>query len=225
MGWFGKKSDENEKNLTLPDLPQSNSNNQIILQKNEVLQDPHMSNINDMEISPLPQLPQHDEDIKQAVSEQVTLKDGFTQGMQPSSFAPLPPPQEDDSPMAGLNFSPIPKIPEKTIRLPIRDQMIRPIKKEERKSVLLSKQKSFETPEKQFPKKSEPIFVRLDKFESTSQALDEIKERIIEIEKYLDKTKELKEQEEKELEDWERELEILKSKLDSIDKNIFSAID
>lgn len=73
--------------------------------------------------------------------------------------------------------------------------------------------------------KSKPIYVRLDKFETTEESLDEIKKKIIEIEGFLKKIKEIKAQEEKELDDWERELQIIKTRIESIDRNIFSKLD
>jgi len=74
-------------------------------------------------------------------------------------------------------------------------------------------------------KLKEPIYVRLDKFDVTIQAFEEIKEKIKEIEEYLSKTKEIKELEEKELEEWEKEIQIIKSKIDSVDKTIFNKFD
>ncbi len=74
-------------------------------------------------------------------------------------------------------------------------------------------------------KVKEPIYVRLDKFDVTLQAFEEIKEKIKQIEEYLLKTKEIKEQEEKELEEWEKEIQIIKSKIDSVDKTIFNKFD
>ncbi|MEK6830816.1 MAG: hypothetical protein AABX77_02205, partial [Nanoarchaeota archaeon] len=59
----------------------------------------------------------------------------------------------------------------------------------------------------------------------TTQAFDEIKERIIDIERLLAKTRELTAKEEKELEEWEREIQILKSRIDSIDNSLFKQLD
>ena len=70
----------------------------------------------------------------------------------------------------------------------------------------------------------EPIYVRLDKFETTVQSLEEIKNKIENIENLLIKTKELKSQEEREIEAWEKEVQIIKSRIESIDKNVFREI-
>jgi hypothetical protein len=79
--------------------------------------------------------------------------------------------------------------------------------------------------QKQIVKKIDPIFVRLDKFETSLEALDEIKEKVVEIEKILAETKKLKEKEDKELEEWERDIQVIKSKLDSIDNSIFNKLE
>jgi hypothetical protein len=74
-------------------------------------------------------------------------------------------------------------------------------------------------------KKAEPVFIRLDKFETTIEAFEEIKGKIIEIEDLLKKIKDVKSKEEEELVNWEKEIQIIKGKVDSIDKNIFSKLD
>jgi len=71
----------------------------------------------------------------------------------------------------------------------------------------------------------EPIFIRLDNFQATLRAFTEIKSRINEIEHLLTRTKELKEKEQKELEEWERELQGLKARMDSIDKTLFNKLE
>ena len=74
-------------------------------------------------------------------------------------------------------------------------------------------------------KKTEPIYVRLDKFETTVEAFEEIKIKIEEIESLLRKTREIKSQEEKELEEWEHEIQVIKARIESIDRNIFNKLD
>jgi hypothetical protein len=74
-------------------------------------------------------------------------------------------------------------------------------------------------------KKSEPIFIRLDKFESTVENFEEIKEKINEIEEVLQKTREIKAKEEEELSEWEKEIQIIKARLDSIDRNLLNKLD
>ena len=74
-------------------------------------------------------------------------------------------------------------------------------------------------------RKIEPIFIRLDKFQTTIETFEEIKSKVIEIESLLEKIRETKNKEEQELIDWEREIQIIKSRIDSVDKNIFSKLD
>ncbi|MFH1358453.1 MAG: hypothetical protein ABIH37_01030, partial [archaeon] len=78
---------------------------------------------------------------------------------------------------------------------------------------------------KKSQKNDDPVFVRLDRFESSLTTLEEIKEKVLEIEKILADTKRVKEKEERELEEWERNINIIKSKLESIDENIFNEIE
>ena len=74
-------------------------------------------------------------------------------------------------------------------------------------------------------KESGPVFIRLDKFEESLKMFEKTKEKIAEIEKILNHTKRIKEEEEKELESWENEMNMIKEKLESIDKNIFSKLE
>ena len=81
------------------------------------------------------------------------------------------------------------------------------------------------TPTPIITKNSEPIYVRLDKFETSLHSIQEIKRKITEVENILKKTKEIKQKEEQELEIWEKEIHIIKSRVDAIDKTIFNKLD
>jgi len=74
-------------------------------------------------------------------------------------------------------------------------------------------------------KEIEPIYVRLDKFEASLDSFEQIKNKLIEIEEVLRKIREIKQKEELELEEWEREIQVLKSRIDAIDKTIFNKLD
>ena len=74
-------------------------------------------------------------------------------------------------------------------------------------------------------KEIKPIFVRLDKFKTAIEIFEEIKNKTSEIEELLKKTREIKIREEQELIEWEREIQIIKSKIDLIDRNIFNQLD
>ena len=71
----------------------------------------------------------------------------------------------------------------------------------------------------------EPVYVRLDKFKTSLETFEEIKNKVSEIEGLLEKIRDVKQKEEKELEEWEREIQILKSRIDSIDNSIFKQLD
>ena len=70
-------------------------------------------------------------------------------------------------------------------------------------------------------KQNQPIFIRLDKFQTTHESLQDIRMKMEEVEKTIIKIKEVKEREDKEIEEWERELQLVKARLESIDTNLF----
>jgi hypothetical protein len=71
----------------------------------------------------------------------------------------------------------------------------------------------------------EPLFVRIDKFEESSQMLEEVKKKILEVEKMFKDIKKIKEEEDAELGFWEDEIAKIKEKIEKVDKNIFSKLD
>jgi len=74
-------------------------------------------------------------------------------------------------------------------------------------------------------KKTEPVFIRLDKFQAATETFEELKSKILEIEDLLKKTREIKIKEEQELANWEREIQIIKSRIDLINKDIFNELE
>ncbi len=74
-------------------------------------------------------------------------------------------------------------------------------------------------------KKAEPVYIRLDKFKSSMEMFEEIKNRVSEIESNLLNIKEIKEKEEKEITEWEKEVQIIKSSIETIENNIFKKLD
>lgn len=73
-------------------------------------------------------------------------------------------------------------------------------------------------------KKMEPLFIKLEKFEHTISTFNEIKLRISEVETLLKNIRTIKAKEEKELGEWEKEIETIKLRLDQIDQEIFKGI-
>ncbi|MFA5071846.1 MAG: hypothetical protein WC511_05810 [Candidatus Pacearchaeota archaeon] len=78
--------------------------------------------------------------------------------------------------------------------------------------------------EKSMPANSEPIFIRMDKFEDGSKSFEEVKKKVVEIEKMLAGVKQIKEDEEKELQSWADEIMQIKEKLEKVDEDIFSKV-
>ena len=74
-------------------------------------------------------------------------------------------------------------------------------------------------------KESEPIFIRIDKFEEGLKSLEKANFQIFEIEKLIKDIKEMREGEEKELQSWEKEVQIAKNEIEKIDDEIFSKIE
>ena len=74
-------------------------------------------------------------------------------------------------------------------------------------------------------KKTEPVFIRIDKFEEAMNLFAKSKKEILEIEALLRETKGLKEKEEQELMNWERDVQNIKQQIEKIDDDIFSKIE
>ena len=70
-------------------------------------------------------------------------------------------------------------------------------------------------------KNPEQIFVKLEKFESAIEEFSRIKNKLIDMESMLRKIRDIKLKEEKELSEWENEIESIKSRLEKIDREIF----
>jgi len=71
---------------------------------------------------------------------------------------------------------------------------------------------------------TEPIFIRIDKFQSAQRHFEQIKTKINEIEAIIGKIKETKSKEEVELKGWAEDVERIKLRLSEIDSDIFDQI-
>lgn len=71
---------------------------------------------------------------------------------------------------------------------------------------------------------SQPVFVRIDRFQSSLKNLQEVKKQLMNIEGYLAEIKEIKAKEDEELALWIHELEEIKIKLGYIDSTLFSKV-
>ena len=72
--------------------------------------------------------------------------------------------------------------------------------------------------------REEPIFIRIDKFEESLKTFEKIKDKIMEMDKMLRDTKNIKEEEEKELNSWEEEVQKIKGQIEKINRDIFSKV-
>ena len=71
---------------------------------------------------------------------------------------------------------------------------------------------------------AEPIFIRIDKFEDAMRIFNDTKRQLSEIESILGHVKKIKEDEEKEIREWENNLKNMKSQIEKVDRYIFSKI-
>ncbi len=70
-------------------------------------------------------------------------------------------------------------------------------------------------------KKEKTMFVKVEEYHKAIKAIEKIKAKIEESQKVLDKLKELKDEEDMELETWQHNLEELKEKLLEVDSKLF----
>ncbi len=75
------------------------------------------------------------------------------------------------------------------------------------------------------PLRREPLFVRIDKFESALRDFDEISVKIRKIDELISEIRVLREKEDREFLEWEKDLHTIRSRLDSIDRTLFSQLD
>jgi len=204
MSWFKKKSEENVEELPrLPDLPEPPD---FFQSKNSFDKSMYPK-------SP-PGLPE--------LNKQKQSESSFLPEIEITDYSPSEPLSIDHPGITSRS------------PLPINDARLKPMKtheiqkprvheiKDYPRSIEMSSPNTHSNPS---TKKIEPIYIRLDKFQTTVEAFEEIKHKIAEIEKLLIKTREIKSQEEKELTEWENELQGIKARIDSIDRNIFNKLD
>jgi len=67
----------------------------------------------------------------------------------------------------------------------------------------------------------EPIFIKINKYKEALASFEILKKKVQETAEILEKVKELKQQEELQIEEWQKELEAIKEKLNSIDNKLF----
>jgi len=138
-----------------------------------------------------------------------------------------------------LEKTPYPKLPEKNLTHEINNQLppLRPNIPQPKMRRGISKPRSIEIsgmepqmpqypkPQISEPREAEPLFIKLDTFEKAISSFNEIKLRMSEMETLLKNIQEIKDQEERELNNWEHEIETIKARLEQINKEIFDKIE
>ena len=71
----------------------------------------------------------------------------------------------------------------------------------------------------------EPIFVRIDKFEKAMDSFSDIKSRVKSMGELISEIKEIRQAEDEEFAEWEKGIQLVRSKLDNIDQMLFSKLD
>ena len=238
MGWFKKKKEDEDIHKLpelpeLPDLPESFSSSLELPAESlpdvppglpEIETKPLIKPKTEPNLSDLPQLPYDEaesfdrEAIKQAINEPEISP----------IHSRMPTPARVSAPRR-MPVYPAPRM------MPVSARTLKPSMSSERR---IEPEFDFEssrtlelTPSRmslastKMTKKIEPVFVRLDKFQMTIQTFEEIKAKIEEIENVLRKTSEIKIKEEQELSEWEREIQVIKSRIELIDRNVFNKLD
>lgn len=119
------------------------------------------------------------------------------------------------------------------IQSPVRKEIERPTGFESERRVLtqeISEPIRVETETAGYRARSsekmrEPIFVKIDKFKDALTNFELIKEKLVEVDNLLKKIKETRTQEQQEFDTWEREIEDIKAKIESIDSKLFSKVE
>ena len=84
---------------------------------------------------------------------------------------------------------------------------------------------TISAPPQTLTKETEPIFVKIDKFQTAKNSFEKIKEKVTDIESMLIQVRDLKSKEEQELSNWQQELQLIKTKIQTIDDSLFSKVD
>lgn len=194
MGWFGKKKKKAEMSYSLPEMPKL----------------PELPKIGD-DLSILPQLPsQHSDSFSDSLDEK------FSQGIIKDAIS-----GEEDGDEGGFEANEFfPESKERMMQKPPK-YLAKEISTEKTRTLSEIKGQGFI---KTRTKESEPVFVRIDKFEESLEIFEKARKKISEIEKFLVEIKRVREKEETELQEWENEIQTIKKQFEKIDSNLFSKI-
>lgn len=201
MGWFGKKEKE-EAIPSLPKLPKLPEFPRITEEiDNKMLPPPSLNQLPSFPNSPFGQ-----KFSQSTIKDAVTGRKEVGEDFRADDFV-----DEEDNSMRTM-----PKIPRFGF---IKESSTPVIEKK-----VIEEPDGFEEI-KDRVKKTEPIFIRIDKFEESLSLFDDIRKQVNEIDKMFGEVKKIKEKEEREFEQWEKELSLVKGQIEKIDRNVFSKIE
>jgi len=203
MGLFGKKKEEK---AMLPDLPETNAD--------------------------LPRLPEYgsnavlNSDMPQGNGEMMPMNDGQQNAIKNEIHSNSMP--ADNNEMQKSSFGTLPSYPSGGMPAKIVAEPSY-VMQEHHESNDVHEPRTFEmSPNSVAPsnvKKAQPIYIRLDKFKAGLESFDDIKGKLTEIEDLLVKIREMKDKEERELEEWEREIQVVKARIEQIDNDVFRNVE
>ncbi len=228
MGWFSKKNKTQEMSSSnsyndvqelpsLPDLPDLSNN----------YPDEH----ND--INPLPILPSNtlgqkfnEKIIKDSIGSDILFSGGPPKGTYSKEIdedynVELKKPNFSNIQLQEFKLPPPPKIETPKMELIPPPQL---------KNINKPKSETKEVPKEfveaaQKVKSSQPVFIRIDKFQKALEIIDETHEKISEMKKNLNEIKKIRDEEDLELQTWDSEISKLKEKIEKIDEDLFSRVE
>jgi hypothetical protein len=175
----------------------------------------------------LPPLPKSQKQEKKDLPELPSFpanpkNEDINQEMVKSAVADSPAPEENEVSVdipEGLHVKEEEK--EESIMVPPKPSPNESIPQLPKKTLEINPQATSHKPQ---AREVEPIFVRIDKFQSAQKNFEKIKDKVKEIESVLKKIKDVKSQEETELKSWTEDVTKIKSRLAEVDSDIFDQI-
>lgn len=217
MGLFSKKKEEKsmlpdlpESSINLPELPAFGKENSNMVNLNADVP------VNDNPVNNMPVGDGQQNAIKNEIHSNILPRDDVK--MQKSNFEPLP------------HYS-SGSMPAKIVAEPSHVLEEHPLMPHEP----IHEPRTLEMPSSRLPpkigkvessvKRAQPIYIRLDKFKAGLESFEDIKGKLIEIEDLLTKIRDMKDKEERELEEWEREIQVVKARIEQIDNDVFKNVE
>jgi len=207
MGWFSKKEEVPEiaPAPTLPELPEK--------ENETVKQD-------------LPELPSFPNNPQNNNLNQEMVKSAVTDDLSPGKEevnVEIPKNLHiTEEPSGGLSIPPKPSVISK---IPVLPRVVAPAPQQihptpQKKMLELNATRE----DKSITNPIEPIYIRIDKFQSAQKNFEQIKEKVSEIKLLLQKVKDIRSQEESELNGWTEDIEKIKVRLAEVDSEIFNQL-